>query len=95
MTCKQLGGPCDFELRGATADEVIKAQDQHLKDAVAGGDNTHEDALRAMKGWWKRPIAGMGGYRKTKRDFAELPETGGRGGADSSIQGDRRPTPGP
>jgi len=76
MTCKQLGGPCDFELRGATADEVIKAQDQHLKDAVAGGDNTHEDALKAMKGRWKRPIAGMGWYRKTKRDFAGLPETG-------------------
>jgi predicted small metal-binding protein len=74
MTCKQLGGPCDFELRGATADEVIKAQDQHLKDAVAGGDDTHEDALKAMKGRWKRPIAGMGWYRKTKRDFAELPE---------------------
>ncbi len=35
MTCKQLGGPCDFELRGTTADHVIKAQDQHLKDAVA------------------------------------------------------------
>jgi predicted small metal-binding protein len=74
MTCKQLGGPCDFELRGATADEVIKAQDQHLRDAVAGGDDTHEDALKAMKGRWKRPIAGMGWYRKTKRDFAELPE---------------------
>ena len=76
MTCRQLGGPCDFELRGATADEVIKAQDQHLKDAVAGGDNTHDDALKAMKGRWKRPIAGMGWYRKTKRDFAELPEAG-------------------
>ena len=25
MTCKQLGGPCDFELRGTTADDVIKA----------------------------------------------------------------------
>ena len=25
MTCEQLGGPCDFELSGTTADEVIKA----------------------------------------------------------------------
>ena len=32
MTCKQLGGPCDFAHEGATADEVIKAQDRHLKE---------------------------------------------------------------
>ena len=35
MTCQQLGGPCDFAHSGATADEVIKAQDGHLKDAVS------------------------------------------------------------
>ena len=74
MTCQQLGGPCDLELRGETADEVIKAQDQHLKDRVAGGDITHEGALKDMKGRWKRPISGMGWYRQVKRDFAGLPE---------------------
>jgi len=74
MTCKQLGGPCEFELRGNTADEVIKAQDQHLKDMVAGGDEAHEPPLNEMKGRWKRPLSGMGWYRKTKRDFAALPE---------------------
>ena len=40
MSCQRLGGPCDFELRGTTADEVIKAQDQHLKDMVAGSNAT-------------------------------------------------------
>ena len=73
MSCQQLGGPCDFELRGTTADEVIKAQDQHLKD-VAVGDATHEGALKDMKGRWKRPISGMGWYRQVKRDFAGLPD---------------------
>jgi predicted small metal-binding protein len=72
MTCKQLGGPCEFALTGATADEVIKAQDRHLKDAVAAGDASHEDALKAMKGRWKNPIAGMGWYKQTKREFAAL-----------------------
>ena len=33
MTCTQLGGPCGLAHHGATADEIIKAQDQHLKDA--------------------------------------------------------------
>jgi predicted small metal-binding protein len=74
MTCEQLGGPCDFELRGTTADEVIKAQDRHLKEMVTGGDTAHEGALKEMKGRWKRPISGMGWYRRVKRDFAALPE---------------------
>ena len=74
MTCKQLGGPCEHELRGDSADSVIKQQDQHLRASVEAGDETHADALKAMKGRWKRPISGMGWYRSTKREFAALPE---------------------
>jgi len=74
MTCKQMGGPCDVAFHGANADEVIKAQDRHLKEIVASGDKAHEDALKAMKGRWKNPIGGMGWYTKTKKDFAALPE---------------------
>jgi predicted small metal-binding protein len=74
MTCKQMGGPCDFPLHGNTGDEVIKAQDSHLKEMVAGGDETHKSAREKMKGRWKHPLSGMGRYRKTKRDFAALPE---------------------
>jgi hypothetical protein len=37
MTCKKLGGPCDFELHENTGDEVIHAQDAHLKERVASG----------------------------------------------------------
>ncbi len=74
MTCAQLGGPCDFPLRGTTADEVIKAQDRHLKEVVAGGDEAHEGALKEMKGRWKHPISGMAWYKNAKRDFAARPE---------------------
>ena len=74
MTCKQLGGPCDHRHRGDSADAVIKAQDRHLKDAVAAGDDTHATALKEMKSRWKHPISGMGWYRSAKRNFAELPE---------------------
>ncbi|MGH9079758.1 MAG: hypothetical protein ACRDYE_06750 [Acidimicrobiales bacterium] len=74
MTCRQLGGPCDFAHHGDTADDVIKAQDGHLKDLVAKGDATHEPASKEMKGRWRHPLAGMGWYRKAKRDFAALPE---------------------
>lgn len=73
MTCRQLGGPCDVAHQGQTADEVIKAQDRHLKEVVARSDAAHEPALKEMKGRWKHPVAGMGWYRKAKRDFAALP----------------------
>jgi predicted small metal-binding protein len=74
MTCQQLGGACDLALHGNTADEIIKAQDKHLNEAVAGGDDAHEAALKDMKGRWKHPIAGMSWYRNTKREFAALPD---------------------
>ncbi len=74
MTCQQLGGPCDVSHQGATADEVIKAQDRHLKEMVAKGDIAHESAAKEMKGRWKNPIKGMGWYKQAKRDFAGLPE---------------------
>jgi hypothetical protein len=74
MTCRQLGGPCGVLLHGATADEVIKAQDRHLNDMVSGGDDAHRHALKQMKGRWKRPVSGMSWYRNTKREFAALPE---------------------
>jgi predicted small metal-binding protein len=74
MTCKQLGGPCDLAHNGNSADEVIKAQDKHLKAMVAGGDELHQSALKDMKGRWKNPLSGMSWYRKAKRDFAALPE---------------------
>ncbi|MEO7364178.1 MAG: DUF1059 domain-containing protein [Candidatus Saccharimonadales bacterium] len=72
MTCKQMGGPCDMEFHGNSADEVIKAEDNHLKEAVGSGDNSHQAALNDMKGRWKNPLKGMGWYRQVKKDFAAL-----------------------
>ena len=74
MTCRQLGGPCDLELRGETANDVIKAQDQHLKQSVEAGDRSHEPAHREMKGRWKHPKASLGWYRDVQKAFATLPE---------------------
>lgn len=74
MTCRQMGGPCDLPHTGEDANEVINAQDQHLKDAVASGDTNHEPALKDMKGRWKRPISGMKWYKQVKSDFAALPD---------------------
>lgn len=78
MTCRQLGGPCDVAHQGADANEVIHAQDQHLKDAVAAGSAEHEPALREMKARWRKPVSGMKWYRQAQRDFGALPEEASR-----------------
>jgi hypothetical protein len=74
MTCRQLGGPCDLAFHGMSADEVIKAEDKHLKEAVAAGDQSHKDSREKMKDRWKNPVAGMGWYLKTRKAFAALPQ---------------------
>ena len=75
MTCRQLGGPCEHQHRGDSADDVIKAQDQRLKDAVRAGDATHQQAREEMKGRWRHPKRSMGWYRDAKATFAALPES--------------------
>lgn len=74
MACRDLGGPCDLAHRGESADDVINAQDKHLKEAVRGGDTAHQEAADAMKARWRNPVKGMGWYRDTKKAFAALPE---------------------
>ena len=74
MTCRQMGGPCDVPFHGNSADEVIKAEDSHLKEMVASGDGTHSSALKSMQGRWKNPVAGMRWYLNTRKAFAALPE---------------------
>ena len=74
MTCRQLGGPCDHELRAVTADQVIKDQDRHIKQAVKDGDPTHEQAREDMKNRWKHPKQSMDWYSGAKKLFTELPE---------------------
>ena len=72
MTCRQLGGACDVAHHGEDANEVIKAQDRHLRDAVAAGQSDHEPARREMKGRWKRPVSGLKWDRQVQRDFAAI-----------------------
>lgn len=75
MTCRQLGGPCDLEHRGGTADAVIHAQDRHLKDAEDAGDTSHQEARDAMKSRWRHPKKSLDWYRDVKTAFAEIADS--------------------
>ena len=74
MTCKQMGGPCDAQIRGNTADEVIKGGEKHIKDMVASGDKAHKGPMKMMDDMRKNPKSGMEWYKKTQSDFAALPD---------------------
>ena len=73
MTCRQLGGPCDQEHRGENANDVINAQDRHLKEAEKSRDATHQPAREAMKGRWRRPRQSLRWYHDMQNAFAQLP----------------------
>lgn len=74
MTCSQLGGPCDLAHRGKSADDVINAQDAHLKEREQADDEAHQPARDEMKNRWRHPKKSLGWYRETKQTFADLPE---------------------
>ena len=61
MTCEQLGGRLRPRAhRGETADDVIKQQDQHLREAVRAGDAAHEPAHDDDEGPLEAPDQGHG-----------------------------------
>lgn len=49
MTCKQLYGPCDELISGATAEEMIANSQKHAMEMVASGDNLHIEAMNAIR----------------------------------------------
>ncbi len=73
MTCQALGGPCEHPHRATSADDIIKAQDRHLREAVRAGDTSHQQARDAMRGRWRHPQRAMAWYRDVKQSFAALP----------------------
>lgn len=76
MTCKQLYGPCDALIHGATAEEMMENSQKHAMAMVAQGDKLHIDAMEAMKKQHMNmtPEAVKQFMEKFKSDFAALPE---------------------
>lgn len=49
MTCRQLYGPCDAPIQGATAEEMMANSQKHAMEMVASGDTLHIEAMNAMR----------------------------------------------
>ena len=76
MTCKQLYGPCDAFIHGATAEEMIENSQKHAMEMVTKGDKVHIDAMEAMKKQHTdmNPEAVKLWMEKFQNDFAAWPE---------------------
>ena len=71
MTCKQLYGPCDEPIHGATADEMMQNSQAHAMEMVAKGDKLHINAMEAMKSQNMNMDKNMKNYYK---DFDAQPK---------------------
>ena len=76
MTCKQLHGPCDALIHGATAEEMMENSKKHAMEMVAKGDVLHTEAMNAMKKLHMDmdPEAVKQWMEKFQNDFAVQPE---------------------
>lgn len=76
MTCKQLYGPCDAPIHGATAEEMMENSQKHAMEMAAKGDKVHIDAMEAMKNqhMTMTPEAQKEWMEKFHADFAAQPE---------------------
>ena len=48
VTCKQMGGPCDAELKGETPEEIMQKGGEHVNEMAATGDEGHVKAKEMM-----------------------------------------------
>lgn len=55
MTCKQMGGPCDTELKAETAEEMMTLGSNHVKEMAGKGDEDHKKVLAEMEEMQKAP----------------------------------------
>ena len=76
MTCKQLYGPCDAPIHGATSEEMMANSQKHGMEMVEKGDKVHIDAMESMKNQHMEmnPEAVKQWMEKFEADFATMPE---------------------
>lgn len=73
MTCKQLGGACDFEFSAETFGEIAEKSKIHGMEMFQKGDEAHLKAMSEMQMLMQSPES-MKAWMETKRkEFENLP----------------------
>lgn len=73
MTCRQMGGPCDFAMQADTAEEMMKIGGDHVNEMAAKGDAPHQETKKMMDASTPDTDAGKAWMTKFNADFAAAP----------------------
>ena len=74
MTCKQLGGACDLEIRAETFDEMAEKSKKHGMEMFQKGDQAHLDAMKKMQELMQSPEAMTSWFENKRKEFEALPD---------------------
>ena len=72
MTCKQLGGACDFEFSGESFDEIANQSKKHGMEMFQRGDVAHINAMNEMQKMMKDPSDFATWFENKKEEFNKL-----------------------
>lgn len=74
MTCKQLGGACDFEFAANTFEEIADLSKKHGMEMFQEGDEQHLKAMNEMKELMQSPDSMNEWFENKRKEFDALPE---------------------
>jgi predicted small metal-binding protein len=74
MSCKELGGACDFEFHANSFEEIARMSQEHGKEMLRRGDKAHLEAMNEMR-TLMQSADGMTKWMESKRkEFEAKPE---------------------
>lgn len=74
MTCKQLGGACDEKFSANTFEHLAELSKKHGTEMYNKSDESHREAMNAMKEMMEDPDAMRDWFANKKNEFDALPE---------------------
>jgi len=67
MTCREMGGKCDAEIQGETAEEIMEKGKKHVDEAQ---DEAHKTLVEEMKDATEEDMAAWGKSFREKYNAA-------------------------
>lgn len=74
MTCKQMGGVCDKELKAETFEEMVALSKQHGMEMYMKQDEAHLKIMNEMMEMMKDPVVMEKFIGEKEKEFEALPE---------------------
>ncbi|MBN8700679.1 MAG: hypothetical protein J0L54_13815 [Chitinophagales bacterium] len=76
MTCKELGGACDFVFQAESFEEIAEQSKKHGMAMFQQGDTAHLEAMNKMRALMNSPGAMEEWFAEKRREFDALPDNG-------------------